>query len=79
MPGYATDADADELYPDDGEYAVVCIDRFKPTDDPEYIQKLQEFDTAEDVILPSKKPGYHYYVYAKGGETYGRDDWPPEE
>lgn len=79
MPGYGTDADADELYPDDGQFSVVCIDRFKSTDDPEFIQKIQEFDTAEDVILPPEKNGYQYYVYAADGETYGRDNWPPEK
>lgn len=75
MPDYATESDADELYPDEGEYSVVCIDEFKAIDDEEYIQKLHEFDSAEDVVLPSEKEGYIYYVYEAGGEQYTREEW----
>lgn len=79
LPGYSTDADADELYPSEGRYSIVCIDRFKATDDPEFIRKLKEFDTCDDVVLPAEKHGYTYYVYTAEGETYTRATWPPTE
>lgn len=78
MADYTTPADADELFPDTG-YAVIIMDEFKPPDSEDFINILGTFDNADDVDLPPESAGYSYYVHAADGQTYARDDWPPEE
>lgn len=79
MADYAVPADDPSLFPDDpNKYAIVVIDTFKPPDSGDFINKLAEFEDA-DFELPSKKQGYQYYIYRSDGETFGRDEWPPED
>ncbi len=78
MADYRTPADADELFPETG-YAVIVMDTWKPPDSEDFVNILSEFNDADDVVLPVEKEGYTYYVHAADGETYSREEWPPED
>jgi len=78
MVDYATPADDPSLFPDDPtDYALVLADTFKPPDSEEYINVIQEFSDAE-FEFPESKSGYTYYVHRGDGETFTREEWPPE-
>lgn len=73
--GYHQEADDEELFPDDGQYSLVLIDEFKPPSSSDFIAKICEFDTREEVFIPSSKAGYSYYVYTTESEIYPAEEW----
>lgn len=75
MADYAIPADHPSLFPDEGAYSVVEMDWWKPPDSEDFINKIGEFDSADDVVLPAEKESYTYYVYGSDGEMYGREEW----
>lgn len=79
MAGYATPPDDPSLFPDEpNEYAVVLMDTIKPPSSDDFINTVYQFEDA-DFELPPEKPGYTYYVHRADGETFSRDEWPPDD
>lgn len=77
MADYAVPGDDDDLFPETG-FALVLMDEFKPPDDDDFINVIQQFDDA-DFELPVQRLGYTYYVHSAQGDVYTYDEWPPEE
>jgi hypothetical protein len=79
MTDYAILADHPSLFPDDpNEYSLVLIDKFKPPDSDDFINKLAEFEDV-DFTVPAGGASYTDYAYQTDGETFAHDDWPPDE
>lgn len=59
------------MYPDEG-YALVVIDMFEPPG--QALAKIGEYDSLEEITMPSAGEMTEYVVYDSDGNSYDRED-----
>lgn len=74
---YVKDVDDPSLFPDEG-YGVVFMDAYKAPDDDDFINMIAQYDTEEEVSVPTGSEQEHYYVHAADGETWTAKQWNEE-
>lgn len=75
---YETESDDASLYPNEG-YGLVLMDGYKAPDDPDFINLITSWPTAEEVSIPNSGPNEDYFIHSADGEEWHERSWDSDQ